>query len=370
MNKADLKTTIEAIAVLQKEGRSDRPILWNMLVTEDTIEYTNLEVALRVRVPGGHPYLTEPAYIPITQCKNYVTKTSADNLDFVKDGAHTMSLRSGKSRLKVPTIALTPKTHIEIPHVADMELNDQDNMRVLGVELQRGIDRCLPFMDRSDSHKALDCLELQYSNTEDKLHLISSDQVSLRSHNMTVGTYGGSFNIHNPNLTMATIKLLKVLHRHDKSIWWNITTAYEGKTLVMYNDTYTIIQRTHDVKFPHWKQAVEEFTKGTPKSTTYKMDLKVALGELSSVLTTEHRWVVMREGMFKACTPLGEIEVDFDTGPLDNGTDSIGFNFGYMEAYMKTLGPDERVYLHHSGARKPVVCQDESGFFFMSPVAV
>ncbi len=345
--------------------RSPKPILQNVkLEVTDAgaiLLATDLEVGIRIHVPGVEVQVAGSAVLPIGRFGAILRESGDEQLRLETDGQSTV-VRGQRSEFKLP--AEDPH---EFPAVAGFS---EAKYHELPARLLRELIRRTIFAtDNESSRYALGGVLLEFS--EDKITAVGTDGRRLAKMEVPAKSVGG--HASGDSTTIVPTRSMQLIERTLTDGDAEIQIAARANEVVVQSPRATIFTRLVEGRFPRWRDVFPQRTGAT------KIDVSVgpmlsAVRQAAIVTSEESRGVdfTFENGTLLLSGRAAEVGQSRIELPLtyDGPALSISLDPRYVQEFLKVLDPDRTITLDLKDAESAAVCLTDDGYgYVIMPLA-
>jgi DNA polymerase-3 subunit beta len=352
------------VAAAVAPARSPKPILQNVKleVTKDTaiVMATDLEVGVRVAVPGIQVDAPGSAVLPIDRVGRILRETSDATLRIETDG-HGTQVRGERSEFKLP--AENPD---EFPAVSSF--NETKYHEIPARLLRELIRRTVFATDNESSRYALGGVLLEM--LPDQVIAVGTDGRRLARMEGPAKSVGG----HNTGDT-TTIVPTRAMQLIERTLVDDaeVQVAARGNDILIKSPRATIYSRLVEGRFPKWRDVFPK------RDNVAKIELTVgplhsAVRQAEIVTSEESRGVDFTFGEGKVilagrAAETGQSRVEFPIA-YDGPALSITLDPRYFKDFLKVLDAEKNFTLELKDAESAAVCLTDDGYgYVIMPLA-
>lgn len=346
-------------------ARSPKPILQNVkLEVSDstaTLLATDLEIGIRVEVPGIEAEVAGAAVLPTGRFNSILRESTDSQLQLEADNQGTR-VRGERSEFKLPG-----ENPAEFPAVASFE---EEKYHEIPARLLREMIRRTAFAtDNESTRYALGGVLIEL--TEDKITAVGTDGRRLARMEGPARSVGG----HQTG-DSTTIVPTKAMHLMERALTdgdAEIRLAAHANHVLLKSERTTIYSRLVEGRFPKWRDVF-------PQRTDFAR-LELVVGPLYSgvrqamIVTSEaSRGVDFTFGDGKLVlsgrsAELGVSRVELPVA-YDGPELTISLDPRYVNDFLKVLDPDKTFTLELKDAESAAVCSTDDGYgYVIMPLA-
>jgi DNA polymerase-3 subunit beta len=345
--------------------RSPKPILQNIKleVTDASaiLLATDLEVGIRIQVPGIQAQVPGSAILPVLRFGSILRESSDATLRLEADGQAT-TVRGERSEFKLP--AENPQ---EFPTVADF--TDSAYHELSARALREMIRRTIFATDNESSRYALGGVLLEMG--PDKITAVGTDGRRLAKMEVPARSEGGHQS--GDSMTIVPTKAMQLIERAISDADAEIQLAARANDVLVRGPRATIYSRLVEGRFPKWRDVFPQ------RSGVSRVDLTVgplysAVRQAAIVTSEESRGVdfAFESGMLVLSGRVAEVGQSHVELPIayDGPTISITLDPRYVSDFLKVLDPERVVTIELKDAESAAVCSTDDGYgYVIMPLA-
>ncbi len=341
-------------------ARSPKPILQNVKLEATSgrvvLLATDLEIGIRVEVPGLEVETEGTALLPIGRFGSILRETTSETVLLESDGQNT-HVHADRSEFHLP--AADPH---EFPPIDDF--NEERYHQVPARLLREMIRRTIFSTDNESGRFALGGILLEMSDEE--IIAVATDGRRLSTMTGPAQAIGGHSS--GEGNTIVPAKAMQLIERAltDADAEINIAATQQG--FVVHGPRVTILSRLVEGRFPKWREVFPE------RGQVQRVD--VVVGPLLSAVR-QAQIVVSDESVgvdFKFAD--GQLELTgqgSETGqsrvqlpvPYDGPELKIILNPKYVTDYLRVLDPERTVTIELQDAESAAVCSTDDGYRYV-----
>jgi DNA polymerase III subunit beta len=346
-------------------SRSPKPILQNIkLEVSDTgaiLLATDLEIGIRLQVPGIQVQTAGSAILPLGRFGSILRESSDATLQLESDGKATL-VRGERSEFKLP--AENPQ---EFPAVADF--NEKSYHELSARALRELIKRTIFATDNESSRYALGGVLLEMA--ADKITGVGTDGRRLAKMEVPAQSLGGHQS--GDSMTIVPSKAMQLLERALTDADAEVQVAARANEILVRSPRATIYSRLVEGRFPKWRDVFPQ------RTGTLKIDLTVgpfysAVRQAAIVTSEESRGVDFNfEGgmlvLSGRAAEVGQSRVELPIA-YDGPSVSISLDPRYVNDFLRVLDPEKVVSMEIKDAESAAVCSTDDGYgYVIMPLA-
>jgi DNA polymerase-3 subunit beta len=346
-------------------SRSPKPILQNIkLEVSDTgaiLLATDLEIGIRLQVPGIQVQTAGSAILPLGRFGSILRESSDATLQLESDGKATL-VRGERSEFKLP--AENPQ---EFPAVADF--NEKSFHELSARALRELIKRTIFATDNESSRYALGGVLLEMA--ADKITGVGTDGRRLAKMEVPAQSQGGHQS--GDSMTIVPSKAMQLLERALTDADAEVQVAARANEILVRSPRATIYSRLVEGRFPKWRDVFPQ------RTGTLKIDLTVgpfysAVRQAAIVTSDESRGVDFNfEGgmlvLSGRAAEVGQSRVELPIA-YDGPSVSISLDPRYVNDFLRVLDPEKVISIEIKDAESAAVCTTDDGYgYVIMPLA-
>ncbi len=345
--------------------RSPKPILTNVkLEVNDTgalLLATDLEVGVRIQVPGVDTQVGGSAVLPISRFGAILRESGDEQLRLETDGQATV-VRGQRSEFRLP--AEDPH---EFPAIATFQ--EQKYHELPARLLRELIRRTIFATDNESSRYALGGVLLEF--VDDKITAVGTDGRRLAKMEVPARSVGG--HASGDTTTIVPSRAMQLIERALTDGDSEIQIAARANEVVVHSPRGTIFSRLVEGRFPRWRDVFPQRT-GATRLDMVVGPLLSAVRQAAIVTSEESRGI---DFTFESGTLLlsgraaevGQSRVELPIS-YDGPALSITLDPRYVQEFLKVLDLDKTVTLDLKDAESAAVCTTDDGYgYVIMPLA-
>jgi len=346
-------------------ARSPKPILQNIKleVTEQSaiLMATDLEVGIRIQVPGIDVQVPGSAILPLGRFGSILRESSDEQLRLEADAQGTL-VRGQRSEFKLP--AENPD---EFPAVA--EFHEQKFHELPARVLREVIRRTIFATDNESSRYALGGVLLEM--TADKITAVGTDGRRLAKMEVAASSVGGHQS--GDSMTIVPTKAMQLVERALTDNDAEIQVAARSNEVLVKSPRATIYSRLVEGRFPRWRDVFPQRT-GAIKIVMSVGPLHSAVRQAAIVTSEESRGVdfTFDSGslvLSGRAAEVGQSRIELPV-PFDGPAVSITLDPRYIIDFLRVLDAEKTFTLELKDAESAAVCTTEDGYgYVIMPLA-
>ena len=345
--------------------RSPKPILQNVKLEVDEkgamLLATDLEVGIRISVPGMDVEVPGSAILPISRFGSILRESSDEKLYLEADSQGTI-VRGERSEFKLPG-----ENPAEFPNVTAFS---EDKYHQLPARLLRElIRRTLFATDNESSRYALGGVLLEM--TADKITAVGTDGRRLAKMEGPAQSVGGHQTAD--NTTIVPSRAMQLIERAMTDPDAEVQLATRSNDILVKTPRATIYSRLVEGRFPKWRDVFPH------RQDVARIDLSVgpfysAVKQAAIVTSEETRGVdfTFADGsvvLSGRAADVGQSRVELPIS-YDGASKSITLDPRYMNDFLKVLDPEKSFNLELKDAESAAVCTTDDGYgYVIMPLA-
>jgi DNA polymerase III subunit beta len=340
--------------------RSPKPILQNVKleVSESgaTLMATDLEVGLRLEVPGFEIAVPGSVVLPIARFGSILRESSDEKLHIESDGRSAL-VRGQRSEFRLPT-----ENPDEFPAVAAFT---EEKYHELPARFFREIVRRTAFAtDNESSRYALGGVLLELS--EDKLVAVGTDGRRLAKQEGPARSVGGHETVQ--SATIVPTRAMTLLDRALAENEQDIQLAARGNDVLVQSGRATIYSRLVEGRYPRWRDVFPR------RENPVKIEMVVGpfhatVRQAAIVSSEDRRGVDFTFGEGKVVltcrsAEFGESHVELPIA-FDGPPRAITLDPRYVSDFLKVLDPEQTFIFEMQDFESAAVCMTEDGYSYV-----
>ncbi len=346
-------------------ARSPKPILQNIKLevseTGAILLATDLEVGIRLQVPGIQAQTPGSAILPLSRFNSILRENSDATLQLESDGKAT-TVRGERSEFKLP--AENPQ---EFPAVADF--NEKAYHELAARSFRELIKRTIFATDNESSRYALGGVLLEMS--ADKITGVGTDGRRLAKMEIPAQSIGG--HASGDSMTIVPTKAMQLLERALADGDAEIQIAARANEVLVRSPRATIYSRLVEGRFPKWRDVFPQRTNAVRIDATVGV-LHSAVRQAAIVTSEESRGVDFN---FEAGTlvlsgraaEVGQSRVEMPIA-YDGPSLSITLDPRYVSDFLRVLDPQKVISIELKDSESAAVCTTDDGYgYVIMPLA-
>lgn len=345
--------------------RSPKPILQNIkLEVSDAgaiLLATDLEVGIRIQVPGIQAQVPGSAILPLSRFGSILRESSDETLRLEADGQAT-TVRGERSEFTLP--AENPQ---EFPTVADF--TDTAFHELSARLLREMIRRTIFATDNESSRYALGGVLLEMG--PEKIVAVGTDGRRLAKMEVPARSEGGHQS--GDSMTIVPTKAMQLIERAISDADAEIQLAARANDILVRGPRATIYSRLVEGRFPKWRDVFPQ------RSGASRVELTVgplysAVRQAAIVTSEESRGVdfAFESGMLVLSGRVAEVGQSRVELPIayDGPAISITLDPRYVSDFLKVLDAEKIVSIELKDAESAAVCTTDDGYgYVIMPLA-
>ena len=346
-------------------ARSPKPILQNVKLEASPagaiIMGTDLEVGIRIEVPGFEVEAPGSVVLPIARFGSILRESSDEKLDLESDGRRTV-VRGRWSEFQLPC-----ENPDEFPPVAAFE---EEKYHELPARFFRELVRRTVFAtDNESSRYALGGVLLEL--TGDKITAVATDGRRLAKQEGPVRSVGGHES--GEGMTIIPTRAMQILERALADNDGDIQLAARENDVLVKSGRATIYSRLVEGRYPKWRDVFPR------RDDVVKIELTVgpfyaAVRQAAIVTSEERRGVEFTFGEGKVVlsghgAEYGESRIElpiaYDGPPLP-----VGLDPRYVNDFLRVLDPEQTFVMELRDPESAAACFTDDGYgYVVMPLA-
>lgn len=340
-------------------SRSPKPILQNVKLetTQDraTLMATDLEVGIRVEVPGFVVEVPGSVLLPIGRFGSILRESTDDKLSLETDGARTR-VSGERSQFHLPT-----ENPDEFPEIASF--SEEKFHKVPARFFREVVRRTIFATDNESSRYALGGVLMEL--TTDQLVGVATDGRRLAKQQGPATTVG---NHETHDRTIVPTRSMQLLDRALADNEGEIEIAARENDLMVRGERVLIYTRLVEGRFPKWRDVFPRMEQMTGIDLTVG-PFHSTVRQAAIVTDEKHRGVdfTFTEGkvvLLARSAESGESRVEMPIA-YDGPEISVMLDPRYVSDFLKVLDPDTAFTLSLRDAESAVVASTADGYSYV-----
>jgi DNA polymerase III subunit beta len=345
--------------------RSPKPILRNVKLEvadqKATLIATDLEIGLRIEVPGIEIEAPGTAVLPIGLFGSILRESTDEKLRIESDG-RASHVRGERSQFKLPS-----ENPDEFPTVATFQ---EGKCHEVPARLIREIVRRTVFATDSESSRyALGGVLWEFVG--EKVIAVATDGRRLARMEGPAHSVGGK-----PDSTGSTIVPTRAMQLIERALTdgdAEVQIAVRENDILIRSPRATIYSRLVEGRFPRWRDVFPDRT-GTSKIEMVVGPLHAAVRQAMIVTSEESRGVDFRFGdgslvLAARAADTGESRVELPIS-YDGAAVAIMLDPRYVSEFLRVLDPEKSVVMDVKDAEGAAVLTTDDGYgYVVMPLA-
>ena len=346
-------------------ARSPKPILQNMKLevsdTEAILLATDLEVGIRLQVPGIQAQVPGSAVLPLNRFGSILRESSDATLQLESDGKAT-TVRGERSEFQLP--AENPQ---EFPAVADFQ--EQAYHELAARAFRELIKRTIFATDNESSRYALGGVLLEMDS--EKITGVGTDGRRLAKMEIPAQSIGQ--HTTGDSTTIVPSKAMHLLERALSDGDAEIQIAARANEVLVRSPRATIYSRLVEGRFPKWRDVFPQ------RAGTVKIDFTVgplysAVRQAAIATSEESRGIDFSfEGgtlvLSGRAAEVGQSRVELPIS-YDGPAVAISLDPRYVSDFLKVLDPEKVVNVELKDSESAAVYSTDDGYgYVIMPLA-
>lgn len=345
-------------------ARSTKPILQNVkfeVGQQATLVATDLEVGVRVQVPGVEVNAAGSAVLPTARFSSILRESQVETLSIESDGQGTI-VRGERLEFRLPS-----ENPDEYPAVMGFE---ETSYHELPARLLREMIRRTVFAtDNESTRYALGGVLLEMG--DDHIVAVGTDGRRLAMMKGPAQSVGG----HKPGdgSTIVPTKAMHLIERALADSDAEIRVAARGNFVLVHSEHTTVYSRLVEGRFPKWREVFPQRTDATRVQLAVS-PLHSAVRQAAIVTSEESRGIdftfssgqlLLAARSAQAGQSRVELPIAYDGPSL-----SITLDPRYLIEFLKVLDPEKNFALELKDAESAAVCSTDDGYgYVIMPLA-
>jgi DNA polymerase-3 subunit beta len=339
--------------------RSPKPILENIKLevreTGVTLMATDLEVGVRIDVPGIEVSVPGDVVLPTKRVGPILRETSDEKLSLESDGAR-LRIRGERSEFQLPT-----QNPDEFPAVRPFE--ESKYHQLPGRFLRELLRRTVFATDTESSRYALG--GVLFELTEQGITAVGTDGRRLARQEGPAESVGGHVTREN---TVVPTRAIQLIERSLVDGDENVQVAARENDVMVKSQRVTIYTRLVEGRYPKWRDVFPKL------DDMQKIELAVgpfhsAVRQAAVVTSEEHRGVMFTvgEGKFVLTAhgaELGESRVELPIA-YDGAETTIRLDPRFMSDFLRVLDPAQTFSFSFRDGDSAIVCTTGDGYAYV-----
>lgn len=340
--------------------RSPKPILQNVKLdaTADrvTLMATDLELGIRLDVPGFEVATPGSAVLPISRFGSILRESTDEKLHIESDGRST-TVRGQRAEFRLPS-----ENPDEFPNVA---LFEEEQYHELPARFFREVVRRTVFAtDPESSRYALGGVLIEL--TEDKLTAVGTDGRRLACQEGPARAVGGHQT--GQSTTIIPTRAMTLLDRALGDNEDDIQLAAHSNDVIIKSGRAMIYSRLVEGRYPRWRDVFPR-RENAVRIEIVTGPFYATVRQAAIVSSEERRGVEFTFGEGKvvlSChgAELGESRVELPIA-YDGPPKPITLDPRYVSDFLKVLDPERTFQLELQDAESAVVCTTDDGYSYV-----
>ena len=340
-------------------SRSPKPILENVKleVGEETatVMATDLEVGIRIDVPGITVEAPGQVVLPIKRVGLILRESSDERISISSDGGKTL-VKGDRSEFQLPT-----QNPDEFPVVESF--HDEAFHQLPARFVREMIHRTAFATEAESSRYALGGILIEL--TENSITGVGTDGRRLARQEGPAESVGGHQTQQN---TVLPTKALQLMERALADNEENVQIAVHENRVVVKSQRTVITTQLVEGRYPKWRDVFPD------ESNMIGMEMVVgpfhsAVRQAAIVTTNDRRGVdfTFTQGRLTLAAhgaEMGESRVELPI-PYEGAEIPIKLDPGYVSDFLRVLDPDQTFTLTMRDAESPVVCRTADGYAYV-----
>ena len=345
--------------------RSPKPILQNIKLDVNegtaTLIATDMEVGIRLDVPGIEVEQTGTAILPVGQFGAILRESSDEKLQVESVEAGTL-VQGDHSKFKLPS-----QNPDEFPEVALFE--EEKFHEVPALLLRELVRRTVFATDVESTRYALGGVMLEME--EDRITAVGTDGRRLAKMDGPAHAVGGHQSVEAQ--TIVPTRAMQLLERAISADDAEIQLAARANDVLVKSPRATIFSRLVEGRFPKWRDVIPTWTDGQTIELTVG-PLFSALRQAAIVSRDESRGIDFTFGdgslvLSGSTADVGdarvEIPISYSGSPI-----TITLDHRFVADFLKVLDPEKTFKLQIRDAESAAYSMTEDGFgYVVMPLA-
>jgi len=346
-------------------ARSTKDILKNIKLdtTSDTatVMGTDLDIGIRIDVPGFEIEVPGSAVLPIDRFGLILRESSDERLRLESDGNKT-TVCGDRSEFRLPSA--NPD---EFPPIVAFE---EENYHELPARLFREIVRRTVFAtDNESSRYALGGVLLELE--AEKITAVATDGRRLAQQEGAAKVSGG--HTGGDTMTIVPTRAMQVLERALADNDGEIQLAAHDNSILVRSERTTVYSRLVEGRYPKWRDVFPS-GESAVKIEVAPGPFHAAVRQAAIVTDKEHRGIDFSFGDGQVMltgrgAELGDARVDFPIS-YDGPTIPVTLDPRFVGDFLRVLDPEQTIQVELIDEKNAVVCRTDDGYgYVIMPLA-
>ncbi len=346
-------------------ARSPKPILQNIkLEVSDgnaMLLATDLEVGIRIQVPGIEAKVNGAALLPLNRMGPILRESSDEQLSIEADGQSTL-VRGQYSEFKLP--AENPH---EFPTIAGFD--EAKYHEVPARALRELVRRTIFATDNESSRYALGGVLLELA--ADKITAVGTDGRRLAKMEVPANAVGGG--APTDAMTIVPSRAMQLIDRALSDADAEVQLASHANEIMVRSNRMMMYSRLVEGRFPRWRDVFPQRT-GTIKVELAVGPLHSAVKQAAIVTSEESRGVDFSFDngtltLLGKAAEMGQSKIQlpiaYDASPV-----TITLDPRYVTDFLRVLDPEKTFTFELKDSDSAAVCSTEDGYgYVIMPLA-
>lgn len=340
--------------------RSPKPILQNLKLEATsegaTLTGTDLEVGIRIGVPGFAVEVPGSVILPIARFGSILRESSDEKLTLETDGQKTL-VRGQRSEFQLPS-----ENPDEFPTVSAFEA---EQYHELPARFFRELVRRTVFATDTESTRyALGGVLVEL--TPEGITAVGTDGRRLAKQEGPAKSVGG--HVSGDTITIIPAQAMRLLERALADNEENIQLAARENDVLVRSGRTTVYARLVEGRYPPWRDAFAQ-REGTVKIELAAGPFYAAVRQAAIVTSEERRGLECSFGEGKVVlaghgAEYGESLVELPI-PYDGPPVPIRLDPRYLSDFLKVLEPEQTFTLDLRDGESSAICSTDDGYSYV-----
>lgn len=359
INREEFLSVFQTAATVAP-ARSPKPILQNVkLIAEEsgtTLLATDLEIGVRLSVPGVKVNVPGKAILPVTRF-NAVLRESTDELLIIESDDSGSVVKGKHSTFKLP--AENPD---EFPEIVDFE--EKAYYEIPANFFKQLIRRTLFATDAESARFALGGILLEVD--DEKLYAVGTDGRRLAKMEGSVKKVGKP--AESESKTIVPTRSMQLIDRALPDADETIQLVARANDILIRYSHGVIYSRLVEGRFPPWRDVFPK------RENAVKMDINVgpvfsALRQAAIVTSEESRGIDLTFGkgtlvMTNHTADVGESHVEMPI-PYEGDEITLTLDHRYFADFLKVLETERTFQMEIENGESAAICSTDDGYGYV-----
>jgi DNA polymerase-3 subunit beta len=348
------------LAAMVAPSRSPKPILQNVkldaLMESATLMGTDLDVGVRIEVPGFHVEVPGSVVLPRDRFGKILTESGDEKLSLESDGRKTW-VRGQHSEFQLPS-----ENPDEFPSV--MAFEEQKYHELPARFFREVIRRTVYATDNESSRYALGGVLVELS--DNGITAVATDGRRLARQEGAAKSVGG--HVTGDSMTIIPTRAMQLMERVLADNEENMQLAARENDVLVRSGKAVVYSRLVEGRYPKWRDVFPR------REGMILIDLAVgpfyaAVRQAMIVTSDERRGVDFTFGGGKVVlaghgAEFGESHVELPIA-YDGGDVSITLDPRFLSDFLKVLDAERQIAMELRNAESAAVCSTEDGYAYV-----